>query len=72
MTAVVYGMPASTTFNSEQALESAKSIDMKECLIVGYDTDGDLVVRSSRMDRKDAMWLCVMLHKYILEAPVES
>ena len=67
MIARVYGLPAATTFTPEQALLSAQDITMKECLIVGYDLDGDLIVRSSRMNREDALWLCKKLEMYILQ-----
>lgn len=66
-------MPASCTFTPKQALLSALAFaendNLKEVLIVGYDSDGDLVVRSSRMNRQDALWLAEMLKHHILGAP---
>jgi hypothetical protein len=53
----VIALPASTAFNAEQALESAKALDMTDTLIVGYDQDGVLVVRSSRMTCAEAVFL---------------
>jgi len=53
----VIALPASTTFTPEQALESAKALDMTDALIVGYDQDGVLVVRSSRMTCAEALFL---------------
>lgn len=53
----VIALPASTAFTPEQALESAKALDMTDALIVGYDQDGVLVVRSSRMTCAEALFL---------------
>lgn len=53
----VIALPASTNYTAEQALESAKSLDMTDALIVGYDQDGVLVVRSSRMTCAEALFL---------------
>lgn len=30
--------------------------DFQDVIVVGYDHDGDLLVRSSNMSRKDAVW----------------
>ena len=64
----VLSFPASTTALPEQALASALSYAeagrLQDVLIVGYDDDGDLYVRSSRMDRKDALWLSEQLRQY--------
>ena len=67
---MITALPASTTFTPKQALISAMEFadndDLKDVLVVGYDGDGDLVIRSSRMDRKDALWLCEMLRNWAL------
>ena len=47
----VIALPASTNFTAEQALESAKA------LIVGYDKEETLVIRSSRMTCAEAVFL---------------
>jgi hypothetical protein len=60
----VYGLPASTTFTVNQALDSARTLDLAEVLIIGVDNDGHLAVRSSRMDRRDALWLLEMAKDY--------
>ena len=56
----VVGMPPSRTYSVDQALNSTLNISdsLKEILIIGWDTDGELFVRSSRMSRRDALWLC--------------
>lgn len=67
----ILNFPASDTMTPEQALisalEFAKNDNLKDVLIVGYDGDGCLLVRSSRMDRKDALWLSEQLRCYALE-----
>lgn len=66
----VIAFPATDTMTPEQALLSAldfaKNDNMQDVLVVGYDGDGALIVRSSRMDRKDALWLSEQLRKYAL------
>lgn len=53
----VIALPASTNFTPDQALNSALSLGMAYALIVGYDEDGVLVVRSSRMTCAEAVFL---------------
>jgi len=50
----------------EQALASVVGEALTDVLVVGYDEDGDLYVRSSRMDRKDALWMAEMLKRWAL------
>ena len=63
---MIHQLPASTTMTVEQALASVVGETLTDVLIVGYDEDGDLYVRSSRMDRKDALWLAEMLKRWAL------
>ena len=51
----IINLPASENFSPAQALDSAKKISLEDVLIIGYDKEGELVVRSSRMTRKDAL-----------------
>ena len=62
----IISMPASETFTPEQALDSAKQASLSEIVIIGYDTDGNLFVRSSRMSCRDALWLTEQLKQYVL------
>lgn len=66
--------PATTTMTPLQALHSAlafaKQDNLQDVLIVGYDGDGELLVRSSCMDRKDALWLAEQLRLYALNTQV--
>lgn len=66
----VFAFPPSVTMTPEQALRSALEFavndNMQDVLVVGYDGDGFLIVRSSRMDRKEALWLSEKLREYAL------
>lgn len=53
----VLQMPASIHWKPEQALHDAIDADLADVLICGYDKDGDLFVRSSKLSRSDALWL---------------
>lgn len=55
--AAIFRLPASTTFNAEQALEASLQDDLDDVLIAGYDKDGDFTVRSSRMTCAEAAFL---------------
>ena len=54
-------LPPTTTMTAEQALESAlvdaKTKHLQDVLIIGYDEDGDLFVRSSRLTCAEAFFL---------------
>lgn len=63
---MIHTLPASTTLTPEQAIASVAMTQLTDVLIVGYDTDGDLFVRSSRMDRKDALWMAEALKLWAL------
>jgi hypothetical protein len=60
----VLPFPASTTLTPYQALDSARQLAPTDVCVVGYDVDGDFFVRSSRMDRMDALWLAELLREY--------
>ena len=50
-----------------QALGDAQEAGLTECLIVGYDADGRLVLRSSGMARRDALWLIEQAKRHALD-----
>lgn len=67
---MITSLPASTTMTARQALLSdmdfADQDNLQDVMIVGYDGNGEMLVRSSRMDRKDALWLAEMLRAWAL------
>ena len=64
----ITAFPASTTFTPGQALDSAKSHDLKDVLVIGYDQDGELIIRSSRLTRRDARWMGESARQHIFTA----
>ncbi len=56
-------LPPSTTMTATQALESAlvdaKDSHLTDVLICGYDADGGLYVRSSRLTCAESMFLAI-------------
>ncbi len=51
-------LPASTKFNVEQAMASAAQVSLNDVIVIGYDQDGSLFIRSSRMTCAEAVFLC--------------
>lgn len=66
----VFSFPPSTDYVPEQALHSALQFveddNLKDVLIIGMDADNELLVRSSKMDRKNALWLIELCKQHIL------
>ena len=60
----LFRLPASTTFNSEQALQSALALDLKDVLIAGYNEAGELVIRSSRMTCAEALFIATKMTRW--------
>lgn len=65
---LVYHLQPTTTMTVEQALASVvkEQDQLSDVLIVGYNLEGELYVRSSRLDRAKALWLAKMLEKWCL------
>lgn len=59
MTAALFKLPVSISFNAEQALQSALDVGLTDVLIIGYDVDGDLCIRSSRMTCAEATFMAL-------------
>jgi hypothetical protein len=59
----VVSLPARDNMTVEEclALSARESVSEKwqDVMVLAYDEHGDLVVRSSHMSRKDALWLLV-------------
>ena len=50
-------LPLSQNYTVDQALAAAKNKNLTDVMIVGYDSDGHLINISSRMTRRDALWM---------------
>lgn len=63
----IYEFPATENYTVEQALNKCLTEEgLEDVLIVGYDTEGDLVIRSSKMDRKTALFLLKKAEQWTL------
>lgn len=54
----VIKLGGSVHFSVEQALDDAKMLGLTEVVVLGTDSDGRLVTRSSSMSRAEALYLC--------------
>jgi len=63
----VISLPASTNYTAEQAIASASEMPLADVLIVGYDVDDALYVRSSRMTRAEALFLLEKAKEWVLD-----
>lgn len=53
----VVELPASVNYTPEQALQSALKAGLTDVIVLGYDEDGDLFVRSSKMTRAEGLFM---------------
>lgn len=53
----VISLPASTNYTVEQALHSSLRENLTDVLVVGYDENGDLFIRSSKMTRAEGLFM---------------
>ena len=68
----VIELPASTNYTAEQALQSALKADLTDALIIGYDQDGDLFVRSSRMTRAEGLFMVKKAEEWAMYGGTEE
>lgn len=67
----VIELPASTNYSAEQALQSALQADLTDVMIIGYDQDGDLFVRSSRMTRAEGLFMVKRAENWTMTGGLE-
>ena len=53
----VISLPASTNYTAEQALQSALQMELTDVMIIGYDFEGELFIRSSKMTRAEGLFM---------------
>jgi hypothetical protein len=53
----VIALPASTNYTAEQALQSALQMELTDVMVIAYDFEGELFVRSSRMTRAEGLFM---------------
>jgi len=66
MSTYVHYLPASSTMTVDQALNSAKALNLAQCVVIGHNSDEEFCFRASRMSRKDALWLAERLREFAL------
>ena len=66
----VIALPASVNFTPEQALLSALDLcrqgDLTDVVILGYDSNNALVVRSSKMTRAEGLFMAVKAQEWAM------
>ncbi len=60
-------LPPSSNYTPQQALEHSISLDLQDVLVVGYDQEGFLKVRSSKMTRAEVLWLLKQAELHTLD-----
>ena len=60
-----------TGMTPEEALKKAAEQDLQEILIVGYNSDEDLVVIASRLTKRDVLWIIRSLELHLFTSPLE-
>ena len=71
----VIALPASVNYTAEQALKSAldncQQGGLQDVLIVGYDEDGLLFIRSSKMTRAEGLFMLKKAEYWCMEGGIE-
>lgn len=66
----IIALPASVNFTPEQALlsalEFAREDNLTDVMVIGYDADGVLIIRSSRMSRADGLFMVEKARQWTL------
>lgn len=64
---VKWKMPVDANMTMRRFKRSVAEEDFTGAVIMGYDKDGDFIVRSSKMSRKDALWMLEQAKLHILD-----
>lgn len=73
MTGKLIELGAHTNMSPEEVLQKVGREGLTEVLVMGYDRDGDLVIRSSKgITRKDALWYSKLLEDNALNPTKED
>jgi hypothetical protein len=67
----VISLPASGNYTAEQALRSALMLELTDVLVLGYDAEGVLRVRSSRMTRAEGLFMTKKAEQWCMEGGLE-
>lgn len=73
MTGKLIEMNAHTNMSPNEVLQKVQREGLTEVVVMGYDKDGDLVIRSSKgMSRKDVLWYAKILEESAFEVTEEE
>lgn len=64
-------LPASVNYTAEQALASALKAGLTDVIVLGYDEDGDLFVRSSKMTRAEGLFMVKKAEQWCMVGGLE-
>ena len=67
----VIALPASVNYTAEQALNSALMKELTDVLVLGYDSAGVLIVRSSMMTRAEGLFMAKKAEQWAMEGGLE-
>ena len=54
---IKWNIPCDSHMNIRRVRKVIRERDWDQVMAIGYDKDGDLMICSSKMSRKDALWL---------------
>lgn len=57
---------AETNMSMGRFKKCVEASELVDGMLIGYDADGDLVVLSSAMSRRDALWMLEMAKNYTM------
>ena len=67
----VISLPASVNYTPEQALHSALKANLTDVMVLGYDADGELFIRSSKMTRADGLFMAEKAKDWTMHGGLE-
>jgi hypothetical protein len=67
----VIELPASVNYTPEQALHSALKANLTDVMVLGYDEDGELFVRSSKMTRAEGLFMTERAREWSMHGGLE-
>lgn len=66
----IIALPASVNYTPEQALlaalEFCRDDNLTDVMVIGYDSDGVLIIRSSKMTRADGLFMLENAKKWTM------
>lgn len=63
----IHLMRAHTNMTVDQALNYVLKENLSDVMIIGYDSNEELVIRSSHMSRSEALWLVEHAKQHVLD-----